>query len=63
MTSNSLTQNEKHNNPSQILKTILDCMSQLFLDANVCGFLQICMLVVSPTLVVNWQNLLFILFH
>ena len=33
MTSDSLTQNKEHNFPSQILKTILDCMAQLlFLD-------------------------------
>ena len=30
MTSNSLTQNEKHDIHSQILKTILDCVAQLF---------------------------------
>ena len=30
MPSNSLTQNEEHSIPSQILKTILDGMSQLF---------------------------------
>ena len=45
MTSNSLTQNEEHNIPSQILNPILDCMPQLFfLDPNMCGFLHICML-------------------
>ena len=32
ITSNSLTENEEHDSPSQILKTILDCMPQLFLD-------------------------------
>ena len=31
MTSNSLTENEEHDIPSQILKIILDCMPQLFL--------------------------------
>ena len=30
MTSNSLKLNEKHDIPSQILKTILDCLPQLF---------------------------------
>ena len=30
MTSNSLTENEEHDIPSQMLKTILDCMPQLF---------------------------------
>ena len=42
--------------PSQILKTILDCMPQLFLDPNMCGFWYICILASSQTLVVNWQN-------
>ena len=30
MTSNSLTYNEEYDIPSQILKTILDCMHRLF---------------------------------
>ena len=30
MTSNSLTENEEHDITSHILKTILDCMPQLF---------------------------------
>ena len=30
MTSNSFTENDEHDIPSHILKTILDCMSQLF---------------------------------
>ena len=30
MTSNSLTENEEHDITSHILKTILDCMTQLF---------------------------------
>ena len=38
MTSNSLTENEEHDIPSQISKTIFDCMPQLFLDTNMCGF-------------------------
>ena len=37
MTSNTLTENEEHTIPSQILKTILDYMSQLFLDSNTFG--------------------------
>ena len=41
MTSNSLTENEEHSIPPQILKTILDCMPQLFLDPNMCGFQHI----------------------
>ena len=39
MTSNSLTENEEHDIPPQILK---DCMPQLFLDPNMCGFQYIC---------------------
>ena len=38
MPSNSLTDNEEHDIPSQFLKTILDCMPQLFLDHNVFVF-------------------------
>ena len=38
MTSNSLTENGEHDIPSQILKTILDRMPQLFLDPNTYGF-------------------------
>ena len=38
MTTNSLTENEEHGTPSQILKTILDFMPQLFLDPNICTF-------------------------
>ena len=45
MTSNSLKWNEEHDIPSQILKTILYCMPQLFLDINMSGFCYICMLV------------------
>ena len=37
MTSDSLTENEEHDNPTQILKNILGCMSQLFLDSNMCN--------------------------
>ena len=37
--------------------------SVIFLDSNMCGFLFICTLASSQTLVVNWQNLLFISFH
>ena len=57
MTSNSLTENEKHDIPSQIVMTILlYCMPQLFLDPNMCGFQHICMVLLSQTLVVIWQN-------
>ena len=34
MTSNSLTGNEEHDIPSQILQTIFNCMPQLFLYPN-----------------------------
>ena len=52
MTTNSLTENEKQDIPSHILKTIfLDCMPQLFLDPNMCGYKYIWR---AP--VVNWQN-------
>ena len=57
MTSNSLTYNEERHTSSQILKTVLDCMAQLFfLDSNMCDFLSISTLASSQTLVVNWQN-------
>ena len=36
MTSNSSTENEEHDIPSQILKTIFGL--QFFLDPNICGF-------------------------
>ena len=36
MTSNSLTLTEEHDIPSQILKTILDCMPQLFFETPIC---------------------------
>ena len=42
--------------PQKILKTILDCVPQLFLDPNMCGFWYICMLASSQTLVVNWKS-------
>ena len=38
MTFDSLTDNVEHDIPSQILKTILDCMSHLFLNTNMCAF-------------------------
>ena len=41
---NSLSLNEEHAIPSQIVKTVLDCMAQLFLDPNMCVFWYICML-------------------
>ena len=60
MTSNSLTENEEHDIPSQILMTIFWIASVAFLsyfsDPNMCGFQHICMVLLSQTLVVNWQN-------
>ena len=41
------------------LKIILDCIPQLFLDPNMCGFLHIYMLLWFQNLVVNWQNYFF----
>ena len=38
MTSNSLTGNEKHDIPSQILKTIFGLHALVILDPNMCGF-------------------------
>ena len=38
MTSNSLTENEEHDIPSQILKTIFGLHACYFLDPNMCGF-------------------------
>ena len=54
MTSNSLTENEEHDIPSQILKTIFGLHD--FLDPNLCGLQNICRVLWSSTLVVNWQN-------
>ena len=48
MTSNSLTENEEHDIPSQILKTIFYCDPQLFLNPNMCGFQYICWVLWSP---------------
>ena len=39
MTLNSLTQYEGHDIPSQIMKTILDCMPQLFFMPQYVWFL------------------------
>ena len=38
MTSNSLTEDEKHDIPSQILKTIFGLHASVILDLNMCGF-------------------------
>ena len=57
ISSNSLTENEEHDIPSQFLKTIfcIACLSY-FLDPNMCGFQSICRVLRFQTLVVNWQN-------
>ena len=55
MTSNSLTENEEHDIPSQILKTIFGLhasvifASVIFLDPNMCGFQYIYMVLWSPS--------------
>ena len=56
MTSNSLTENEEHDIPWQILKTIFGLHVSVILDPNMCGFKYICRFLRSQTLVVNWQN-------
>ena len=38
MTSNALTENEEHDFPSQILKTIFGLQACYSLDPNMCGF-------------------------
>ena len=50
-----LAYNEDHDMPYPILKTILNCMSQLFLDPNMCGFWYICMSIWSQIVMVNSQ--------
>ena len=42
MTYNSLTKNEEHNIPPQMLKTIFGLYASLFFDPNMCGFQYIC---------------------
>ena len=49
MTSNSLTANDENDIPLQILKIILDCMPQLFLDPNLCRFQYICRVIWPPS--------------
>ena len=57
MTSNSLAENEEHDIPSQILKTIFGLHATvIFLDSNMWGFKHICRYFWSQTLEVNWQN-------
>ena len=56
MTSNSLTENEHHAIPSQILKTIFGLHASVFLDPNMCGFQYISRFLLSQSLVVNSQN-------
>ena len=56
MPSNSLTENEEHDIPSHILKTIFGLHASGILDPNMCGFQYICRVLWSQILVVNWQN-------
>ena len=49
MTSNSLTENEEHDIPSQIVKTIFGLHASDFLDPNMCGFQYICRVLWSPS--------------
>ena len=56
MTSNSLTYNEEHHIPSQILDRFGLRASVIFVDSNLCGFLFICTLASSQTLVVHWYT-------
>ena len=51
MTSNSLTENEEHGIPSQILKTIFGLHASFIfqLDPNMCGFLYIWRVFWSPS--------------
>ena len=50
MTSNSLTENEEHGIPLQILKTIFGLHATVyFLDPNMCGFLYIWRIFWSPS--------------
>ena len=50
MTSNSLTENEEHAIPSQILKTIFGLHASFgFLDPKMCGFQYICRVLWSPS--------------
>ena len=67
MTSNSLTENEEHGIPSQILKTIFGLHASVIFRPQYVWFpvhlkghlIPLC----YQTLVVNWQNWLFTLFH
>ena len=61
MTSNSLTENEEHNIPSHFEDYFWIAYLCYFLDPNMCGFQYIHRVLWSQILVVNWQNLLFIL--
>ena len=67
MTSNSLTENEEHGIPSQILKTIFGLHASLFFIPQYVWFPVHLKGLLTPlwykTVVVNWQNWLFTLFH
>ena len=49
MTSNSLTENEEHDIPTQILKTIFGLHASVILDPNMCGIQYICRALWSPS--------------
>ena len=49
MTSNSLTENEEHDIPSQILKTIFGLHDSFILEPNMCGFQYICRILWPPS--------------
>ena len=49
MTANSLTENEEHGIPSQILKTIFGLNASVILDPNMCAFQYICRVLWSPS--------------
>ena len=53
---NSLTGNEEHDIPSQILKTIFIVCLRYFLNPNMCDFQHIYGVMWSQNLVVNQQN-------
>ena len=54
MTSNSLTENDEHDIPSHILKTIFVLHASVISDPNMCGFQYIYRFIWFQTLVVNW---------
>ena len=67
MTSNPLTENEEHSIPSQVLKTIFGLHASVIFRPQYVWFPVHLKGLLIPlwyeTLVVNWQNWLFTLFH